>query len=249
MKYTGCLIINILFLSCSTLDYNCLEEPKYDNNCIYIKHAAYSVVYSKSNKQPVWVAYQLLSSELNHKFLRTNNFYIDSLVISGTANNSDFKYSGYDKGHLAPAFDMSFDKIAMSESFSFTNISPQLPSFNRGIWKILEIKVRAWADLYDCLYLTTGSICFNSTKSIGENKITIPTYFYKTILIYNDSIQQGIGFLIPHENCKKDIFNYAVTIDSIEKFSNLDFYYKLPNRKEQKIESVFEETFWRNNIK
>lgn len=236
MRYLTLLFIGSLALSCSTTKDCCLEEPKYKKNETYIKHSAYSLVYNVEHKQPDWVSYQLLSSELNPFFSRTNQFLNDTLVVSGTANNTDYRYSGYDKGHLAPAADMTWDYTAMTESFYFSNISPQLPGFNRGIWKKLETKVRDWANTYDCLYISTGSICYNSTKSIGVNKISIPTHFFKTVLIYNDSIQQGIGFIMPHEKCEKDIFEYAVSIDSVEKITKLDFYYKLSNRKEKQIE-------------
>jgi len=64
----------------------------------------------------------------------------------------------------------------------FSNISPQLPGFNRGIWKKLENKVRTWAKTYDCLYIATGAVCQHPAKSIGKNSITIPTHFYKTVL-------------------------------------------------------------------
>jgi endonuclease G, mitochondrial len=159
-----------------------------------------------------------------------------------------YKYSGYDRGHLVPAADMSWNDTAMAESFYFSNISPQLPGFNRGIWKTLENKVRTWAKTYDCLYIATGAVCQHPAKSIGENSITIPTHFYKTVLIYNDTIRQGIGFIMPHANSKKDVFDYAVSIDSVEKMTNLNFYHKLPNRKERKIESAYDKTFWKSNV-
>ncbi len=248
MRYTILLFIGLFALSCSTTKICCLEEPKYSKDELYIKHTAYSLVYDKAHKQPVWVSYQLLASALKPNFSRTNKYIIDTLITTGTADNADYKYSGYDRGHLAPAADMSWNDTAMAESFYFSNISPQLPGFNRGIWKKLENKVRTWAKTYDCLYIATGAVCSHPAKSIGENSITIPTHFYKTVLIYNDTIQQGIGFMMPHANSKKDVFDYAVSIDSVENMANLDFYYKLPNRKERKIESVYDEIFWKSNI-
>jgi len=100
---------------------------------------------------------------------------------------------------------------------------------------------------YGSLYITTGPICEEPYKTIGENKVVIPTHFYKTILIYNDSIKQGIGFVFPHEKLNGDIFDYAISIDSVEKITGLDFYYSLPNRKEKVVEKEIDFDYWLNN--
>jgi endonuclease G len=75
---------------------------------------------------------------------RTNDFREDYKVTTGSASLSDFKGSGYDRGHLAPAGDMKWSSTAMSESFYMSNMSPQKPGFNRGIWKKLESRKLPW---------------------------------------------------------------------------------------------------------
>lgn len=244
MKKILQIIILFIFSACSIPKHGMIEEPKHDSNGVYVKHFAYSFSYNEKNEQSDWVAYQLLASELERNYKRTNKFLEDSLVITGTAKKSDYKNSGYDRGHLAPAADMTWNKQAMKESFYFSNISPQLPGFNRGIWKKLEEKVRDWAKIYDCVYITTGPICEKSEQKIGKNEVSIPTHFYKTILIYNDSIMQSIGFIFPHKKCKGDIFNYAVSVDSVEQITGKDFYHLLPNKQEKNIEKQYNLTYW-----
>jgi len=246
MRIILLISIFITVTSCSVIKHNrFIEEPKYNkDDSLYFKHYAYSFLYNEEIEQSDWVSYQLLVSELEANYKRTNNFYEDTLVITGTATNADYKYSGYDKGHLAPAADMTWNKQAMKESFYFSNISPQLPEFNRGIWKKLETKVRKWAEKYYCLYITTGPIFENTDKTIGINEVVIPTHFFKTILIYNDSIMQGIGFLFPHEKCNEEIIDYAVSIDRLEIITGNDFYHLLPNRHEKDIEMQFDLKFW-----
>jgi len=238
-------LLSLLILSsCIAPKSGLIEEPKHDEKD-YIKHFAYSLVYNEKNEQADWVSYQLLASELAPNFERTDKFLVDTMVLTGSADNSDYKNSGYDKGHLAPAADMTWNEQAMMESFYFSNISPQLPGFNRGIWKKLEEKVRDWAKIYDCLYITTGPICNLSTKSIGDNAVMIPTQFYKTILIYNDSIKQSIAFLFPNEKCEGEIFDYVVTVDSIELITRKDFYFALPDRQEKIIEKQVDLSYWK----
>lgn len=238
------LLLFFLLTSCNKQIHGLLEEPKHKNDNSYIKHFAYSLVYNEYYEQAEWVSYQLLKLELEPNYKRTNKFIEDSKVITGTANNTDYKKSGYDKGHLAPAADMSWNLQAMEESFYFSNISPQLPEFNRGIWKKLEENVRSWANKYSCLYITSGPICKNSFETIGENKVAIPTHFYKTILIYNDSIKQSIAFIFPHSKCTGELLDYAISVDSIESMTGLDFYYLLPDRLENDIENTFNLNYW-----
>ena len=238
------IIIILLLSSCSITKNGLIEEAKYGSKGFYARHFAYSVLYSEENKQPAWVAYQLLSSELESNNKRVNKFIEDPLIPTKTANNTDYEASGYDKGHIAPTADMLWNEQAMRESFYFSNISPQLPAFNRGVWKKLENRVRYWAIKYESVYIISGPIFSNTDKVIGNNKVTIPTQFFKTILIYNDSIKQGIGFVFPHKKCEDEIFEYAVSIDKVEEITGNNLYYLLPNRYEKEIEKRIDFKFW-----
>jgi len=204
IKITIILSVFLLLLSCSKKITN-LEEPKHIKGEQYIKHFAYSLQYNEKNEQANWVAYNLLSTELVKNYKRTNKFIVDKAVKTETANNNDYSHSGYDRGHLAPAADMTWNKQAMQESFYFSNMSPQVPAFNRGIWKKLEAQTRNWAKKYKSIYIATGPICDGYTKTIGKNKVVVPTYYYKAILLYNDSNKQAIGFILPNKKCKPQL--------------------------------------------
>ena len=119
--------------------------PAHTTEDVVIKHEGYIFCYSERYEQSRWVAYQLTRQEVSGKAVRSGSFIEDPLVFTGTANKSDYIGSGYDRGHLAPAGDMRWSKKVMRESFLFSNMSPQHPSFNRGIWKKLENNVRRWA--------------------------------------------------------------------------------------------------------
>ncbi len=201
-----------------------------------IKHHYYTLSYSEKDEQAEWVAYKLTPVFLN-KIKRTNNFRKDLLVITGSATLADYKGSGYDRGHLAPAAAMSLNKIAMSESFFMSNMSPQKPSFNRGIWKHLESQVRKWILLNDSLFVVSGPILDHPIGRIGVNEVSIPRAYYKTIVGFKNGIAKGIAFLLPNKNLKKSIFFYVTSIDSIETVTGLDFYRNLADSIQVKIES------------
>ena len=67
---------------------------------------------------------------------------------SPQTSTGDYTKSGYDRGHMAPAADMKWNKQAMEESFYMSNICPQNPNLNRGDWNDLEEKSRQMAKKY-----------------------------------------------------------------------------------------------------
>ena len=104
------------------------------------------------------VAYELTAQEVQGIVSRSDDFRADPEIITGSAALVDYRGSGYDRGHLAPAADMKWSEEAMSESFYMSNMSPQAPGFNRGIWKSLESRVRSWAVENGTVYVVTGGI-------------------------------------------------------------------------------------------
>lgn len=215
-----------------------LEIPKINQKDIIISHYGYSLLYNEKHEQANWVAYELSKNETNKIFERTDKFITDPLVKTKTANDKDYSESGYDRGHLAPAADMAWSSTSIAESFYYSNISPQNPSFNRGIWKNLEEQVRDWAIENNSIYIVTGPILIDGLFTIGSNKVSVPDYFYKVILDYSEPSVKGIGFIIPNTGSNELLQNFAVTIDSVEKITGIDFYSLLPDDQELLIEKT-----------
>jgi endonuclease G len=202
------------------------EYPVCDTNKI-IKHKAYTLSYNEQHEQANWVVYELTQEKLVKVVDRSNRFTEDAKVITGTANNNDYKNSGYDKGHLAPAADMMWSEATMQESFLFSNMSPQVPAFNRGIWKNLEEQVRDWAKVYHQLFIAVGPVLENNLPTIGENKVSIPAYYYKIVVVHNDTLTQAIAFLMKNEASSLALTHYAVSIDSVEYLTQINFFPQL----------------------
>jgi endonuclease G len=220
----------------SELKISRLEIPKTKSSDKIISHTGYSLLYNEKYKQANWVAYELTKEETNKIFERSNKFISDPQVKSVNAFNKDYAGSGYDRGHLAPAADMGWSASTMIESFYYSNMSPQQPGFNRGIWKKLEELVRTWAIENKAVYVVTGPVLAKGLFTIGYNKIAVPNYYYKVILDYQNPNIKGIGFILPNESSKSLLQNYAVSIDSVEKVTGLDFFYLLKDQEENLIE-------------
>jgi endonuclease G len=194
------------------------------------------------------VAYELTKEETNKLYERTNKFMPDPLIKTGSAEDKDYQGYGYDRGHLAPASDMGYSSITMSESFYYSNMSPQVPSFNRGIWKKLESLVRTWAIENNNIYVVTGPILTKGLETIGPDKVSVPKYFYKVILDYSEPGIKGIGFILPNEGSKENLENFALSIDSVERATGIDFFNLLDNRQENEIEKTLCLSCWSWNV-
>jgi endonuclease G len=211
-----------------------------------VKHTAYTLCYAEKYEQAKWVAYQLTSEMVNNSEgeERTNNFRSDKEVPSGSASPDDYKKSGYDRGHLCPAGDMTWSEQTMSESFFMSNMSPQAPAFNRGIWKKLEGDVREWAKQNEEIYVVTAGVLEDSLSTIGLDKVAVPRYYYKVILDYKLPEYKAIAFVLPNEGSKQSVFDFAVSIDSVEHLTGINFFSALPDSLQDYLESHVDITKW-----
>lgn len=210
-----------------------------------VEHLGYTLSYDEETEQAEWVMYRITDKQLYQgKARRTDNFREDPSVTSGSATLEDYTRSGYDRGHLAPAADFKWSDSAMSSTFYFSNMSPQLPGFNRGIWKELEEKTRDQAKQDHELYVVTGPIFKNATTTIGPNEVTVPTHYFKVLLDIYPPEYKAIGYIFEHEKTKKPLRHFAVSIDSVESFTGIDLFPALPDSVETPLEADFNIHKW-----
>lgn len=212
------------------------------------QHSAYSLVYNHKHMQAKWVAYNLTYGNTVGGAERSSKFSIDPSISPRTAVTSDYTKTGYDRGHLAPAGDMKFSAQAMSESFYMSNVSPQLPGFNRGIWKKLEEQFRTWAPSSHPVFVVTGPVLTDPSSShIGQTcSISVPQRFYK-IMLDTASPMRAIAFVLPNNSSTQPLSSFAMSIDEAERITGMDFFPKLNDLQEAKIEKTLILNQWRFN--
>ena len=212
------------------------------------QHSAYSLVYNHKHMQAKWVAYNLTYGNTVGGAERSSKFSIDPSISPRTAVTSDYTKTGYDRGHLAPAGDMKFSAQAMSESFYMSNVSPQLPGFNRGIWKKLEEQFRSWAPSSHPVFVVTGPVLTDPISShIGQTcSISVPKRFYK-IMLDTASPMRAIAFVLPNNSSTQPLSSFAMSIDEAERITGMDFFPKLNDPQEAKIEKTLILNQWRFN--
>lgn len=191
--------------------------------------------YSEPHEQAAWVAYELTQEELQGDVARTGDYREDNDIKTGSALLSDYKYSGYDRGHLAPAADLKWSKQAMSESFLLSNMSPQHRDFNRGIWLSLESAVRKWVMKHGDIYVVTGPVFLEDGNKIGSNGVAIPSHYWKAL--YFISNNEMVGFMLPHKKGDRPLSGYVTSVDVIETATGLDLFAKLPDVEEDALEA------------
>lgn len=221
-------------------------RPSSTTNQI-VNHDYYTLSYNEKYEQAEWVAYELKQEYLRKNHIKRPLFIKDPNVGTGSADWKNYKKSGYDKGHLCPAADMDFSKEAFKETFFTSNISPQLHVFNNGVWKRLEEKTRYWAVKYDGIYVVTGGVLNASLKTIGREKVAVPKYFYKILMDDTNGKYRMIAFMIPNEKSDNPLYSFVVSVDSLEKITGIDFFPKLDNETENRLEKSSDYKAWSFN--
>ena len=236
----------LIFIHVSCLANDNLDLGIPSTNGQLVDRIGYAFLYSEKHEQPLWVSYKLTKAEVQNKVAkRKDNFRLDPVIKTGSATIADYKGSGYDRGHLAPAADMAWSKKAMSESFLLTNMSPQVPALNRGMWRILEEQIRKWALKEKELYIITGPIIRPNDKTIGPNKVTVPQWYYKIIVDYHQPEIKALAFMIPNRKPQKSLQSFAVSIDKLEEVTQLDFLNLLPQKVQIQLESKLDLFPWK----
>lgn len=218
-------------------------------------HENFSFSYSEKDEQSEWVGYELTREETKGKQQRKSGFDEDPIVTTESSHPYEYRESGYTKGHLAPSGDMKFSTTAMNDCFYTSNISPQKQKLNAGIWNDLEMQVRFWAQKFGTVYVITGPVLkdsdpkmvYTNNRGIQErSNVTIPEKFYK--IVYDFSFtgkEKMIGFVIPQEGARGSYFDYAVTVDEIEKMTGIDFFQNIPKKEQDSLEGSLNLEAWK----
>lgn len=215
-----------------------------------IDHKAYRLSYNKKFKVPNWVFYELTRQEVQGKLQRSDNFRADPYLKPEDASQlEDYRHSGWDRGHMAPSMDMNWDPDILDESYFLSNMCPQGHDFNSGIWLDLEHEVRFWAKRDSAVCVVCGPILpdqrANNYRRLKKSDVIIPESFYKVIFApFAKKGPRAIAFIMPNEQQNDKISSFAVTVDSVETLTGIDFFPILPDDIEETVESSFNLLDW-----
>ena len=182
---------------------------------------SFAVFYSPNDKKPIYTVEKLNKDQLSAQHpRRSNQFYEEArLPFSERSLLSDYRGSGYDRGHNAPAGDMSNER-SMAQSFSLANMMPQARQNNQGIWaKNVEEPTRAYVKrATGDVYVFTGST--GKSGSIGRGQVTIPSHLYK--LVYDPSKNHAWAYWI--ENTNEARMSPPISYAELVQKTGIDFH-------------------------
>lgn len=222
----------------STFVYQGAPVSSIKKNDQYLIKKNYAVHYRYDTKTAEYVVEHVTKECVTGPSKRENDFRADpELPKEHQSLLSDYAGFPYDRGHLAPAGDNTQDDDAMSESFFLSNMVPQVPNNNRGIWKQLETFVRNWVLEGKDIYVVTGTVYNKGYTSIGDNHVGVPTHVWKVIV--DKKSNKAIAFIFPNTALPvEDMPKYAVSIDEVEKQTGINFMPKLTPALEKSIEKT-----------
>ena len=208
------------------------------SNTQLIQRKAYTIAYEGRTRNPLWMYQQLTLKNYEGNVDRSDyEFREDPLIPKSIrSTNSDFRSSGFDRGHLCSAASSHFSKEAMEESFYLSNISPQVPQFNRGYWKRVENQVHELLKKYSPLHVFVGPLYlpqkphkgknYVKYEVIGENQVAVPTHFFLIIFHReNNELWGERSYLLPNAYIPPEtpLSNFQTTVDKIERVSGIIF--------------------------
>lgn len=208
------------------------------------RYEGFSLAFDERRHTPVWVAWELLGVETSGDERRKNRFWQDEDVY-GCPSPSDYRNSGFDRGHMCPAAEQKWSSQAMRDCFSMANMCPQDHALNTGAWNTLENKERLWAVRDSAIVIVAGPIYSGEEpRRIGESGVAVPDAFYKVLLAPYLDKPRAIGFVYPNMRAPGNMQDYAMSVDDVEKITGLDFFATLPDEIEKEVESKFSFQDW-----
>ncbi len=196
----------------------------------------YTVGYSYYFRQAKW-ALEIVDPDKKDidEVERMDNFRPDLRVPKRfRADLSDYKGSGFDRGHLVSSANLNDEEIQNSETFLLSNMSPQKAELNRQKWRSLESAVRKLDEDKNVLetYVITGPIFdfMASIDMIGKKdnngiSIPIPSHFFKCILTERRSGRLNMwAFEMKNQRETGDLSKFLVTTSYIEQRAGISLW-------------------------
>jgi endonuclease G len=221
---------------------NGLEMPRSRTNTL-VGYTGFTVSWDSTYRIPEWVAYELTEEEaFATDVSRSDTFWEDDRV-KNYSKLSDYRGSGYDRGHMCPSNDQRWSEEANYDSFSLLNMVPQDHDYNAGIWLTAEKWVRNVAGKYGKVYVATGPVIKKGLQTIGSG-VAVPEACWKALLVIFDGKASSIALCIPQSVAKGQISAYAMSVNELEELTGLDLFYNLPDDIEEQVESMTSTKGW-----
>ena len=246
-------------------EYRRLEMPRIKggaNNLIVVHSTAqngvnYILEWDCLKKSQRWSCYTL---DRDNSPKNVSRYYSDSdqypkdpdIPSAYTFATDPYWRSGYDHGHICPSYDRLNSREENIQTFYLSNMQPQRNVFNAGLWaKMEQLISRTWNtnQFRDTLYICKGGTIDKEEQILLRltNGLIVPRYFFMAVLCKNTQGYKAIGLWVEHRNedrSNDNIMDYVVSIDELERLTEIDFFCNLPDDLEEATERVVYPVSW-----
>ena len=222
----------------------------------------YCVDFDLQKRHSRWVAFRFDGDTRSKVTSRSDEPFTEDPDLPSTAwvGSGGFG-SGYDRGHLCASNDRLFSVEANEQTFYMSNISPQVRSFNQGYWITLEGIVANCgrnSSFADTLYVVKGGAIDKPEHIIGylnrsSGQMAIPKYYFMALLRVKSRSYTSIAFWMENKRYgytyenpapRSEIAKNAISVDSLETLTGIDFFHNLPDQIENAVEAKYNFNDW-----
>lgn len=213
---------------------------------VTLDYEGFRVGFNPDRHVANYVAWELTADEVRaSESSRSEARFAADPRVPSSATPDDYRKSGFDRGHMAPAADFKWSKLSMDHCHLMTNIVPQTHTLNAGPWKTVEENSRNWALRDSAIIIICGPVLTDRlTRTIGTTGVVVPERFYKVILAPYANPPRGIGFVMSNYDQTGGAQATATTIDEVESITGIDFFSELPDEVEDAVEAQNEYNRW-----
>ena len=211
-----------------------------------IDRGHFKIGWSNSLRHPVWCAYHV-TRDARHEVGARPSFLQDRSVATAPRPD-DYVKSGYDRGHMAPNFAIAsrYGEAEQRKTFMMSNIAPQTPALNRGVWRDVEHRIaELWTARYGEIWVVVGCIPSKEGATVPGTRIDIPSKFFQVILAQENMDVRVLAMVFP-QNIPWNAWaaRNLVSIDELEEMTGLDFNPELPGFIQDPLEAEVPTRLW-----
>ena len=202
--------------------------------------------WSDALKHPVWCAYHVVR-DAAHENANRPGFTKDKSVPLAPAPDA-YTRSGYDRGHMVPNYAIvtRYGQEAQKKTFRMSNIAPQSPALNRGVWRDIEHRIAdLWTARYGEIWVIVGCISPRGSETLSGSNVDVPESYYQVILAQEGMDVRALAVLFDQSvGWKEWAARHIVTIDELEELTGLDFLSELPSFIQEPLEADLPNRLW-----
>lgn len=155
-------------------------DPNNQNNYL-VQRDQYALGYNNVTRTPNWVSWDLTADDVGGS--GRSPFVVDTTLPATfhQVQTWDYSGSGYDRGHMCPSADRTVTTADNQVTFYMSNMVPQSPDNNQGVWANFESYCRSLAFAGNEVLIVCGPGGFNgSTIASG---VSIPAFTWKIVVV------------------------------------------------------------------